>query len=352
MQELYQQEIKENAKHIKEVHGKSKDLVIAFMDENSNNNYKNITKSWISEVEKEGELRYKNMISPGYSDSKNKGNGTRADGKLVYHTKFGDLLIWKDTLRYLKESKKNYSNVIFVTRDGESSNKVDLYLNGKVENGPAPSLKGEIAAINRDAKFHIINLEKLLSIVAPDEEIKIYYTRAGRKINIQSSLREQQKPRGVFNQRDEIDSGIDIDALQEELSQKVLDSGQINDALVKEFESSDIEDREWDSEGIADYMVESGETEVNISGADTKITSLEVLNDTEFSAKISGDIDYSLKWYWPGAEKDDDPEMYSQAAERNSDFTATIYAVYSASSDSFYAISIDDLYVDSDSNIH
>ena len=52
----------------------------------------------------EGERRYKNEIPPGYKDAANK-TGVQA---------YGDFLIWKEILRYCKESKQN---LIFVTDD-------------------------------------------------------------------------------------------------------------------------------------------------------------------------------------------------------------------------------------------
>lgn len=56
---------------------------------------------------KEGEKRYSNQIPPGYCDAKNKKDkGNRC--------LYGDLIVWKQTIHYSKEQKRN---VIFVTDD-------------------------------------------------------------------------------------------------------------------------------------------------------------------------------------------------------------------------------------------
>lgn len=60
--------------------------------------------SEILEIIKEGELRYRNSIPPGYKDRDEK-KGTQI---------YGDLIIWKEVLRYAKYNKKD---VIFICDD-------------------------------------------------------------------------------------------------------------------------------------------------------------------------------------------------------------------------------------------
>lgn len=56
---------------------------------------------------KDGEKRYANKVPPGYCDEKNKkDNGKRS--------LYGDLIVWKQTLEYCKEQKRN---AIFITDD-------------------------------------------------------------------------------------------------------------------------------------------------------------------------------------------------------------------------------------------
>lgn len=81
------------------------------------------SQNFIDEVEKDGEKRYKNETPPGYDDQKK--TKKRELNGLYYDNKFGDLLIWKDLLNYI--SKQDYKKFIFVTDDGKSNKKNDLY---------------------------------------------------------------------------------------------------------------------------------------------------------------------------------------------------------------------------------
>lgn len=73
-------------------------------------------------IEKEGKKRYENMIPPGYEDA----------GKL--QNKYGDLILWKQTLDYAKENKKS---IILIT----SEKKDDWWLKGGEQRvQPHPSL--------------------------------------------------------------------------------------------------------------------------------------------------------------------------------------------------------------------
>lgn len=60
--------------------------------------------SEIKEIISEGTIRYANQMGPGYMDSKNK-DGIR---------KYGDLIIWKEILKYVDREKKD---IIFITND-------------------------------------------------------------------------------------------------------------------------------------------------------------------------------------------------------------------------------------------
>lgn len=82
-------------------------------------------KETLQKLFKEGELRYKNEMPPGFKDDK---DGDR---------KYGDLILWKQVLEYAKESAKP---VIFVTKDSKS----DWWVrkDGQVES-PHPLLRQE-----------------------------------------------------------------------------------------------------------------------------------------------------------------------------------------------------------------
>lgn len=66
--------------------------------------------SEIIEICREGELRYENLLPPGYSDSKKKGKA-----------KFNDLFIWKEILKY-PLSDETVGSIIFLTDDCKEGN--------------------------------------------------------------------------------------------------------------------------------------------------------------------------------------------------------------------------------------
>ncbi|WP_049523438.1 PIN-like domain-containing protein [Streptococcus pseudopneumoniae] len=80
------------------------------------------TQDMITEIEKEGEERYKNGIPPGFNDANKK--LSRSYNGIKYQQKFGDLIIWKDIISKAKEDR--IKHVIFVTSDGKRDSKTDL----------------------------------------------------------------------------------------------------------------------------------------------------------------------------------------------------------------------------------
>ncbi|MFB8449867.1 PIN-like domain-containing protein [Enterococcus thailandicus] len=61
-----------------------------------------LTKKEIEDLEKEGQKRYSKEIPPGFMDE-NKGEQTRKFGEYEYQQKFGDLILWKEVIKYCKE---------------------------------------------------------------------------------------------------------------------------------------------------------------------------------------------------------------------------------------------------------
>lgn len=66
----------------------------------------------VMEIVREGRFRYENSIPPGYKDGEN-------DKKIGFQV-YGDLIVWKEILRYAKKEKKP---VLFICDDM----KEDLY---------------------------------------------------------------------------------------------------------------------------------------------------------------------------------------------------------------------------------
>ncbi|MEQ5167442.1 MAG: PIN-like domain-containing protein [Proteus vulgaris] len=72
-----------------------------------------LPKETIEEINKDGEIRYKNKIGPGWSD--NEKSRTHYYNGVYYDGKYGDLYLWKEILKKsLNEENKNF---IFITND-------------------------------------------------------------------------------------------------------------------------------------------------------------------------------------------------------------------------------------------
>lgn len=154
------------------------------------------TQKEISEIEKEGEIRFKKLIPPGFDDSQKK--GFRKYNGFEYQKKFGDLIIWKDLLQ--KSKDKNIEYVIFVTSDGKSKKKKDfLYKIGSEIIGPKVELIQEMKQ-NSHADFFIIDELKFTnefsSIKLTKEDKKKFEDTLSQSISqlsnsqISSSLKE------------------------------------------------------------------------------------------------------------------------------------------------------------------
>lgn len=118
------------------------------------------TQEKIDLIEAEGEERYEKEISPGYNDAKNKLSTRQFDG-IEYQRKYGDLLIWKDIIDKSKELSKK--RVIFVTDDGTSEKKTDLFYEiNKNKMGPRIEMMDELYK-NSKADLYILRNEAFVS---------------------------------------------------------------------------------------------------------------------------------------------------------------------------------------------
>jgi len=93
----------------------------------------------IDEIFKDGVVRYKAKRPPGYADEEEKKGTYIIDRGIYLRREFGDLIVWKEILQYIKSKKPK--GVIFVTDD----NKQDWWLrvNGKTV-GPRTELLAEV----------------------------------------------------------------------------------------------------------------------------------------------------------------------------------------------------------------
>ena len=105
---------------------------------------KGFSKKEIEDIKKEGESRYKTKVPPGY-----------CDGSKKQENEYGDLIIWREIIRY---SKENNTDIIFVTQDA----KEDWWFKEKGKTiGPRYELREEFS----DETNHIIHFYTLNSFL-------------------------------------------------------------------------------------------------------------------------------------------------------------------------------------------
>ncbi len=168
------------------------------------------------EILKEGELRYKYSIPPGYYDEGKKGI-----------EQFGDLILWKQLLK--KANEFDRESIVFVTRD----TKGDWFKKGDEDDiKPREELFSEFNHFNPNKKLTIIHFEKFIEIVSEEsnssDQEMILELRANnliKRLSFQEMIEEQKKS---------IDRG--------ELNKKILQNGDFAQKLYIEtmIESYDI----------------------------------------------------------------------------------------------------------------
>lgn len=106
------------------------------------------------EILREGELRYNNLIPPGFRDNEKVGED-----------RFGDLFIWKDMISVAREQD---SNILFVCND----TKEDWW---KKEKGRPEDLRKELnkefAESNPELHIHFLTLDRFFSYIAEEFEM-------------------------------------------------------------------------------------------------------------------------------------------------------------------------------------
>lgn len=133
----------------------------------------------ISAIEKEGELRYSEKIPPGWKDA------SKGDNR------YGDLINWKEILRFAKESGKS---IIYVSNDV----KEDWVANVKGKKiGVLPQLLKEFYTTvgNSDQLFHVYTLDRFLAFIN-DHDKDVISEEAVQ--DIQVSIEKPQPPLGMF----------------------------------------------------------------------------------------------------------------------------------------------------------
>ena len=119
-----------------------------------------VPESELDIIKKEGEERYKKSIPPGYKD------GIKKKGREEDNNAYGDLIIWKQIIKY---SKQNNIGIIYVTHD----QKEDWWniVKGKTI-GPRVELRREFFTETKQ-DFHMYSMNNFVSTYNSLNEIQI-----------------------------------------------------------------------------------------------------------------------------------------------------------------------------------
>lgn len=166
----------------------------------------------------EGQIRYDNLIPPGFRDSAKAGEA-----------KYGDLFVWKDIITIAKE--KN-TNIIFVCND----TKEDWWEKNKdIPIDLRQELNEEFKETNPSLSIHFLTLDKFFSYLA--EELKLGKSRSALQLSALDDIKNI------------------LDNYEDEIYQRIgeyLITINVNEELDEELETGD-ENIYW---SIADVSVE------------------------------------------------------------------------------------------------
>lgn len=124
---------------------------------------KPFARSELDELYKEGELRFRHGVPPGYKD-KGKDEIYHHRG-IIYHSKFGDLILYKQILEYCKAH--HIKNVILVSED----NKEDWV--DKETNALRKEIRGEAFEVAGIQDFIIMNKDSLLEYSGIEKSLQV-----------------------------------------------------------------------------------------------------------------------------------------------------------------------------------
>lgn len=156
----------------------------------------------------EGQVRYDNLIPPGFRDSTKNGEA-----------KYGDLFVWKDIITIAKE--KN-SNIIFVRNDI----KEDWWEKNKdIPFDLRQELKEEFKETNPDLSINFLTLDKFFSYLS--EELKLGKSKSALQLSALDDTKEM-----LANYEDKISQSIRdylmTINIEKELDEEFLETGDEN----------------------------------------------------------------------------------------------------------------------------
>ena len=299
---------------------------------------KRYTQDTITEIEKEGEKRYKNEIPPGFNDANKK--LSRSYNGIKYQQKFGDLIIWKDIINKAKEDR--IKHVIFVTSDGKRDSKTDLNYkvcvgndgNGKEKYqiiGPrielVEEMKNETGAdfylmdelefmkqfsqeevssqVAKSINDTLLDFAKIVSTSLNDNTVKPLVRSPSQSVSSKSSVIKRRKVTDVSELTKIIENDYEIsDVIEEYLTTELPNmnfENEYGDSGWGEFECVTITEVEIEEYTFEDDFYEikcTASINVNIEfNIVTKSPFYEKFEDTEFlyeSSELDGTFEISF----------------------------------------------------------
>lgn len=186
-----------------------------------------LTQEWIDKVQEEGKARYIASIPPGYNDEKSKVSKGIPDKRqysgLEYETQYGDYIEWEEILHKVSKDGMNYGDkVIWVTNDGDSNTKNDIYYRyGHEKIGPHIYLLNELTTLRYG--YDIINSNKKRA-TCPEEA-------TNKQLYIINGFRFMELANELTKEEAEYFKTEPIDILKETV--ELSDSDIYNDYVVK-----------------------------------------------------------------------------------------------------------------------
>lgn len=143
----------------------------------------NIDAAELERIKEEGKGRYEKLIPPGYKDDKKK-KGQEDDNNA-----YGDLIIWKQIIKYVKE---NGTGVVYVTHD----QKEDWWniVKGKTI-GPRVELRKEFMK-ETGQEFHMYSMNSFISTYNKMNEVPIDKSAVDEVISLERSDRRNTRTKG------------------------------------------------------------------------------------------------------------------------------------------------------------
>ena len=186
--------------------------------------------SWLDNLYIEGQKRYDKNIPPGYEDEskgKDTDNASFTFDGVSYERKFGDLIIWKQIIDYVKD-KEGVKNVVFITDDSKEDWWEIVDSSGKKNIGARQELKTEVYREGKieDFKMYRTNdflrdARSYLRIEIDDKAIEeakehLYYSTS----SFLDRINKNKSSLGIFDEYKSSQSAIDTRSS----AQKLLDT--------------------------------------------------------------------------------------------------------------------------------